>query len=89
MQSDIMPVNQWVYNAKLAQMCGPDVPLQPKFLETTYGKVNKHILGSPDTFRDKWGPEELTAYQAADKFCEDILAKELSHTGPSNGVSAV
>ena len=52
----VMPVNQWAYNARLAHMCGPDVPLQPAFLQDMYGKVNKHILGSPDAFRDVGGP---------------------------------
>ena len=76
MQTDAMPINQWTYNAELAQLCGPDVALQPAFLQTMYGKTTKHILASPDTFRDIWGEHELAAYQAADGFCQDILERE-------------
>ena len=70
-----MPVNQWVYNAKLVQLCGPDVAAQPDWLRTLYSSTSANILGSPDTFRDVWGPDELAAYELGDSFCQQMLQK--------------
>lgn len=72
-QTEVMPVNQWVYNAKLAQLCGPDVKVQPDWLRTLYSATTANILGSPDTFRDVWGPEEVAAFKLADQFCDQML----------------
>lgn len=73
LQTEAMPVNQWVYNAKLAQLCGPDVQVQPDWLRTLYSVTSANILGSPDSFRDVWGEEELAAFKLADQFCHQML----------------
>ncbi|DBA97633.1 TPA: Flavin-containing monooxygenase FMO GS-OX5 [Trebouxia sp. C0006] len=72
-QTDIMPVNQWAYNAKLAEICGPDVPKQPDWLQALYAVTSVHILGRPDSFRDEWGPQEIAVYDTADKFCTQMI----------------
>ncbi|DBA84429.1 TPA: hypothetical protein ACH3X1_006062 [Trebouxia sp. C0004] len=78
-QADIMPVNQWAYNAKLAEICGPDVPKQPDWLQALYAATSVHILGRPDSFRDEWGPQEIAVYDIADKFCTQMLQELHDH----------
>ena len=73
LQTDIMPVNQWAYNAKLAEICGPDVPKQPDWLQALYAATSVHILGRPDSFRDEWGTQEIAVYDTADKFCTQMI----------------
>lgn len=73
LQTDAMPINQWAYNAQLAQLCGPDVPRQPAWLQDLYAAITVHILGRPDSFRDEWGPKELAVYDLADKHCNQML----------------
>lgn len=68
-----MPINQWVYNAKLAQLCGRDVASQPEWLRLLYAATSDNILGSPDSFRDVWGEEEIAAFKLADRFCDQML----------------
>ena len=77
MQTDAMPVNQWVYNAQLAQLCGPDVELQPDWLPGAYASTAVHILGKPDSFRDDWGPDEIAVYKLADGFCKQMLQTDV------------
>lgn len=73
MQTESMPINQWVYNAKLAQLCGLDVALQPDWLRTLYSATSANILGSPDSFRDVWGAKERAAFKLADQICDQML----------------
>lgn len=68
-----MPINQWVYNAKLAQLCGSDVAVQPDWLRRLYLATSANILGSPESFRDVWGEEELAAFKLADRACDQML----------------
>ncbi len=79
LQTDIMPVNQWAYNAKLAEICGPDVPKQPDWLQALYAATSVHILGRPDSFRDEWGPQEIAVYDIADKFCTQMMQELHNH----------
>lgn len=70
-----MPINQWVYNAKLAQLCGPDVAAQPEWVRMLYSATSANILGSPDSFRDVWGKKELAAFELADQHCDQTLLR--------------
>lgn len=78
-QTDTMPVNQWAYNAKLAEICGPDVPKQPDWLQALYAATSVHILGRPDSFRDEWGPQEVAVYDIADQFCTQMIPELPDH----------
>ncbi|KAL0020530.1 hypothetical protein WJX79_005454 [Trebouxia sp. C0005] len=78
-QTNIMPVNQWSYNAKLAEICGPDVPKQPDWLQALYAATSVHIVGRPDSFRDEWGPQEIAVYDIADKFCTQMMQELRDH----------
>ena len=81
-QTDSMPINQWRYNATLAKLCGPDVPLQPDWMQNSCSTTTTNILGHPDSFRDDWGPEEIAVYELADQFCQDMLKTCTERKGP-------
>lgn len=74
-QSDMMPVNQWQYNNRLVDMCGPDVgPLEDWRLRI-HSCQSKAIFTRPETFRDEWTSEEAEAFKAAEAACRVRLTE--------------
>lgn len=68
-----MPVDQWAYDAQIAEMCGGDVPSAPswrRLLRATFAPV---IFERPDTFRDVRTPEEEAVLEEAAAACVAML----------------
>lgn len=74
LQEEGMPVDQFVYNAELARLCGPGAKTHPEWIKSLYVKhVGGNILRKPDTFRDTWDDVELETFAKLDELCAVML----------------
>ena len=84
LQEDGTPVDQFVYNAELARLCGPGARTHPDWIKSLYVKhVGGNILRKPDTFRDKWDDIELETFGKLDDLCAEMLANLRADQGNS------
>lgn len=67
-------MDQFVYNAKLARVCGSDARTHPDWIKSLYVQhVGGNILRKPDTFRDTWDEVELETFDHLDRMCAEML----------------
>ena len=80
-------MDQFVYNAKLARLCGSDARTHPDWIKSLYVKqVGGNILRKPDTFRDTWEEVELETFDQLDRMCAEMLLN-LRQAETSDGAS--
>lgn len=88
LQEDSMPVDQFVYNAELARLCGPGARTHPDWIKALYVKhVGGNILRKPDSFRDTWDDVELETFALLDELCAEMLSDLRQLDGSSQAMS--